>query len=233
MRLLATVLCFLPASLGVLAAESGVGSDAAFERSLREIACDALDLARLREQARMRSPSAADKEIDLLIERNLRFIYHNKLNRQRFLVAPDPQSVVDRIVVVLELNGRLGGLVSDGRRLFGREDPGLSADELVEEVGSAARELKRAFAGYFLEGHSSSYSVQVPLSRDTSTQLAYFLIQSGQITNELSQRLDDYFFNSSPQAVSLAQYRNSSVGTLADSLQRLSDLVGKRLSKER
>jgi hypothetical protein len=231
MSRLATFLCILSASLSVLAAEGGIGSDAAFERSLHEISVASLDVERLRERVRLRSPAANESQIDRLIERNLHFIYRNKLNRQRFLVAPDPQSVVDRIVVVLELNQRIGTLILDGRRLIGTEDPGPPADMLVREVGSAARELKRAFGGYFLEGHSSSYSLELPVSRDVPTQMAHFLIQSGRITNELTQRLDDYFFTSLPQAVSLETYRSTSVATLADSLQRLSDLVGKRLPR--
>lgn len=205
-------------------------SDSVWFRSLRSAPFASVDISVLQDRARQRL-EGPDKELDLMLRKNLTFIFYNKLNRKRFLVAPPPEKVVERIRSVLDLSEDLSTLISEGRSLMLDPQQDSPPDFLVKRIGQTARDLRDAFEGYFLEGHGSDYSLKVPLSREPGTQFMHFLVQSHRISLELTRKLDEYFFDTSPGAVTLSQYRASSIRTLTESLQLLSRAVEKRISR--
>lgn len=227
MKLLTAWCLVLTASFLVSGKDLRAESEANYERSLYATSFDQVDWSSLTAIAGSRAES--EVELQQLCERNLKYIYHHKLNRRRFLVAPKPQVVVDRIVGILEASERLTGLLLRARGLLSRD--ALSADNrlLVQQVGRTARELRSQFTDYFLESHASAHTFQVPRSGDPAAQFSAFLLQSHRINLELSRRLDDYFFDGSPGAIRLDQMQSSNISALAESLEVLAGVVNRSL----
>lgn len=200
-----------------------------FERSLVRITFDQVDLAGLSREASRRGHGDSDEAAWRICERNLTYVYHHKLNRQRFLVAPRPQDVADQIAAILQKEDRLNQLIREGRELRGDHWDGGRWRTLVSEIEQTARELKSLFSAYFVEAHSAEYSFRVPTSTDPLEHQAVFLGESRRISNLLGTQLDDYFLSSSPGAVDISHFRGSSILTLATSMERLARLVSRRM----
>ncbi len=198
-----------------------------FDRSVAGISFDSIDLSPLRHWARKRTPSASDDELDRRISVNLQFIFHNMLNRNHFIVAPDPTDVIANIAKILALEDQLNGLLEDGRRMKA-EDSG-PAGQLVRQVGVLAKQLHDHFTSYFTEGYGSDCELDLEISDDPDVQLAAFLSASERISQQLVDRTGEYFLNSAPGSVSLSQFRSSSITALSTTLERVSEVVVRHL----
>ncbi len=214
--------------VGLVSVEGGwAGSEGNYERTLYAASFDSVDWSGLAAVAGVSLDG--DLAARQAYERNLKYIFHHKLNRRRFLVAPDPQMVVDRIVAIMETNQRIARLLADGRMQLGGRTPETGAQALVREVGHAARTLKEQFTGFFLEAHSATYAIHLPRSPDPAAQFSNFILQAQTISRDLTRRLDDYFFTSSPGAVRLEEMRSGNIVTLAESLEVLAGAVNRGL----
>ncbi|GAB4117522.1 MAG: hypothetical protein Kow001_17770 [Acidobacteriota bacterium] len=198
-----------------------------FERTLYATSFDAVDWSSLAAVAG--TAQVDDPATRTTYERNLKYIFHQKLNRRRFLVAPDPQLVVDRIVAILAANRRIGQLLGEGRRKLGSPVPDAGSRALVKEVGSTARALREQFTAFFVEAHTTGYPVHLPRSPNPAAQFSSFILQAQTISEELTRRLDDYFFAPSPGAVRIEQMQSGNIVTLAESLEVLSGAVSRSL----
>jgi hypothetical protein len=173
-------------------------------------------------ELKRRHESLSETELDELVQRNLRYIFYNRINRSHFLVAPAPEKVINQIDLILKLNLKLEGVLHDGRLLMSQDYSRGELNTLMDDVSVLAREMKSEFFEFFVEGHASEYSLLFSDSRDLAVQLAHFLVQSNKIRAELSRGFDEYFFSTSPGAISLNEYEKNSIGTLIESLERLS-----------
>ena len=209
-----------------MAAEPRAGSDAAFEKSVSSVSFESIDFSALRPYQQDRSPNTSEAQFEAVVRRNLQFIYHNKLNRQRFLIAPEPQTVVDQISAILQANYRLNQLI----RTAPSSNPSASVGALLEEIRHSTKALKALFNDYFVEGYSSTYVLRLSNSSDRPTLWALYLLESRKICGQLNSRLPEYFLNSAPEAISLRQIRSSSINTLVDALLMLTDSVSKKIS---
>lgn len=198
-----------------------------FDQSLARISFESVDLSPLRPWAHQRVPELPDDELDQRISANIRFICHNLLNRRHFVVAPDPGEVVAQVVQILELLDRLNGLLEDGRSMELRKPE--TRQDFVKEVGTVAKRLHDLFTAYFTEGYGSAYRFNLRVSSDPVAQLRNFIAESEAIVGQLTDRTEKFFLNAAPGAVSLEQYRSSSIGVLLRSLRRLADIVARRL----
>lgn len=216
---------------GMVNAQSnwGNGKNSPYDLSLRSLSFDEVDFSRLTAVAEKREGAAEREDVDRMVEENIRFIFHNKLNRNRFLVIPRPDQVIDRVQLILELEAEMGELIQEGRRIAADRSYSRRCRELVSEVGSKAKVLKDEFRDYFIELKGSAYTLRLPDFDDSSGQFVYFLVQSERIHSRLSQRLDDYFLNPSPGAVPVSNFHESSIVVLAESLSRLSQEIEKKL----
>jgi hypothetical protein len=204
-----------------------VSSERSYERSLYATSFDQVDWSSLTALAGDREQG--NGEVQLLCERNLKYIFHHKLNRRQFLVAPRPQVVVDRIVSIMEASQRLTQMLTRARTFLANPPPREDSRIVVQEVGRVARDIRSQFNSFFLESHAGSYSFQVPRSGDPSAQFTSFLLQSQVINRELTQRLDDYFFDDSPGSVRLEQMQAGNISALAESLEVLAGAVNRNL----
>lgn len=203
--------------------------DSPYELSLRSLSFDEVDFSPLTAVAEQREGASKREDVDRMVEENIRFIFHNKLNRNRFLVIPRPEQVIERVQHILKLEAELGDLIREGRRIAADRSFSPRCRELVAEVGDKAKVLKNEFRDYFVELKGSAYTLRLPDFSDSSGQFIYFLVQSERIHSRLRQRLDDYFLNPSPGAVPVSNFQESSIIVLAESLSRLSQEMDKRL----
>jgi hypothetical protein len=181
-------------------------------------------------ELKRRDGSLSKSELDELVQRNLRYIFYNRINRSRFLVAPAPEKVITQIGLILKLNGKLEGVLHQGRLLMSQDYSRGQLNALMDEVSFLAREMKSEFFDFFVEGHASEYLLLFSDSRDSAVQLAHFLVQSNKISAELSRGFDEYFFGASPGAISLNEYEKNSIGTLIESLEKLSMAYARRIA---
>lgn len=198
-----------------------------YERSLHAVSFENVDWTSLCAVAAVRLDRRDDPAP--LLERNLKYIFHHKLNRRRFLVAPKPQAVVDRIVSIMEANRRIAELLNHARTMLSGPVDRSESRDLVRDVGRMAKDLKSQFNGYFVESHAAAHSFMVPKSQDPATQFSAFLLESQAINRELSQRLDNYFFDDAPGAVHLDQMKTGTIAALAESLEVLAASVNRSL----
>jgi hypothetical protein len=178
-------------------------------------------------ELRRRQNSLSDRELDQVVQRNLRYIFFNRINRSHFLVAPAPRKVITQIDLILQLNQKLKGVLHRGRLLMAQDYSRRELFDLLDEVNLLARDLKSEF---FVEGHASKYSLLFSDSRDCAVQLAHFLVQSSKISVELNRGFEQYFFGASPGAISLNEYGENSIGTLIESLEMLSNKSARKLA---
>lgn len=226
MRLL-SVLVLVVLEYSMVFAGGGDG----FTRSLSDLSFDRVDYSVLTVQLESRESLNGRSRLDLLVQHNLKYLYHHKMNRARFLVAPDPQNVIGVMTEIFESSNRIGGLIDQGSGMI-QDEPGVDQMKwVVEEIGAEARDLKARFADYFVEGHNSRFEVVVPKTRNASDQFRAFLRDGGRINRQLESKLDGYFLADSPGAVRVSDYSSSSIGTLVEALNQLSRVVLKEMRR--
>ena len=186
-----------------------------------------LDFASLQKQAFQRDLGLSERELDRVIRSNFRFIFLNKLNTDGFLAIPAPQKVVDRMVLVLQLNEQLKSLVQKGRQLAVTRRQEIVRRQLVRQMGKLAKELQDVFSEYFLEIQRSTYQIRFPRLTHTQTRFVHYVIQSDRISRLISQEVDDYFFNPAPEAIELSEYDRVSIKVLSGALHGLSQMMMK------
>jgi len=202
-----------------------------WEESLASFSFDSVNLRPLYQRAKERYPSIAESELAPRVERNVKYIFHNRLNRQRFIVAPSPESIIGRISTILELNEELHLLTVSGRQLLLGETEATQFGEVAQTMGEIARELKSSFEDFFLEGGKPRYVFEYTKMEPVSAQFGHFILQSERISKDLTRRLDDFFFGASPGAVALDDYESSSILVLTESLCKLSRLAEKDMAR--
>jgi hypothetical protein len=119
---------------------------------------DQVDLKPLWDLAQQRTAEVPEEELRTLVWSNFRFLFYNKLNRDRFLATPGPDAVVKKIVGVLNLNARLGLLIEEAQRSSNREASWRKKAQLVREIDRSARKLRSAFSQYFVDEGSAIHS---------------------------------------------------------------------------
>ncbi len=187
-----------------------------------------LDFSPLRKQAFDRDLGLSEDELERVIRLNFRFIFLNKLNINRFLIIPTPQKVVDRMVSVLQLNEQLKSLVQKGRQLAVSQRRQDVRIQLIRQIGQLAKELQDVFSEYFLEINRSTYQIGFPRLTHTQTRFVYYVVQSDRISRLITQAVDNYFFNPTPEAIELSEYDRISIKVLSEALHELSQIVVKR-----
>ncbi len=215
---------------GLMISPAGAGSSDTYEKSLKLVSFERVDLAPLTSELRKRQDFLSERELDGVVQRNLRYIFYNRINRSHFLVAPTPENVIAQIDLILQLNRKLKGALHRGRLLMSQDYSRGELYALLDEVNLLAKELKSEFFEFFVEGHASEYSLRLSNSGDSAVQLAHFLVQSNKISVELNRGFEDYFFGASPGAISLNEYEKNSIGTLIECLEMLSNTFAKRIA---
>jgi hypothetical protein len=200
-----------------------------FEKSLAHISFEDLDTSELRPEVRSLKNFLLPNDEDGLIERNIRYIFYQKLNRARFLIAPKPQDVIEQIAKVLGNNRKLRLLVERGRLLASDSGSSEEMRSVVVEMGLEAKNLRKGFLDYFIECHSSSYSLKFSKTSEPLPQFVSFLTQADQITAQLSEVLGRYFFDHTPGAVVWTDFEETSVSTLVEALSELSEVARRRI----
>lgn len=225
------VVVLLFQTVGMMNAQSNWGQrkNSPYDLSLRSLSFDEVDFSQLADVAEQRERAVERDDVDRMVEENIRFIFHNKLNRNRFLVIPRPEQVIERVQYILELDQEMAELIQEGRRIAADQSYSPRCHELVSEVGDRARVLKDEFRDYFVELKGSAYTLRLPNFDDSPGQFVYFLVQSERIHSQLTQRLDEYFLNPSPGAVTVSNFQESSIVVLAESLSKLSQEIEKKL----
>jgi hypothetical protein len=201
-----------------------------WDTSLAEFSFEDVNMRPLFEKARRRYPSLSESELAPRIRMNMRYIFYNRLNRNRFLVAPSPESFIQQISTIFDLSEELQQLMGRGRRLLMEEPQPGRYNRLAREVRKKAGQLKRSFQDFFVEGSYSRYVLEYPKAQPASAKFTHFILQSEKINKVLAERLDDFFFGASPGAVSLDAYRRSSILVLSESLCRLSRLAEEEIA---
>ena len=226
MRLFALLFVVFALSTGHLAAVNGP------EFTDRIVASfEAIDLYPLQKKIAVTSKLEPDENLEDRIRRNLRYIFHNKLNRTRLLVTPAPEYVVERIEHIFAARNQIGELIREGRGLVHNSGNKRQMQRVVRDIGKLADGIEEDFSDTFLEGHSSTFSFEVPISDEAPVQFMYFLVHSQRISHHLSERLDRYFLNETPGAESVSDFSSSTITTLAASLLKLTRVVNSRLAR--
>ncbi|MBI4445856.1 MAG: hypothetical protein HY645_08085 [Acidobacteria bacterium] len=194
-----------------------------------EISLDDVSLELLLAHASRRNPGISEKELQDRVASNFRFILFNSLNKKNFLISPDPQTVVEKSVAVLELHEQLTGLLEEGRRLVRHDGSAEKKEELVARIGETARGLRQTFRHYFLDSHPMSYVMHFYVFGNERAQFVHFLIQTEKVNRMLARELDHYFFNPAPGSVELSEFSSFSIPALSESIAKLSDLTRKKL----
>jgi len=221
------VLAFL--LLGLIISPAHAIASSTYERSLKLVSFESVDVAPLTSELRRRQDALSDRELDQAVQRNLRYIFYNRINRSHFLVAPSPKKVITQIDLILQLNQKLKGVIQRGRLLMGKDYSRGEVFALFDEVNLLAKDMKSEFFRFFVEGHASKYSLLFSDSSDCAVQFAHFLVQSSQISFELNRGFEAYFFGASPGAISLNEYEQNSIGTLIESLETLSNKSARKI----
>lgn len=223
-------ICILIVSMDQIAAQFyGYKSESAYEKSLEAVRFETVDLTELRKELESRRLCSSEVETNQLLTRNFKHIFFNQLNRSRFIVAPKPQTVVNRILNILELNRGIERLIEKGNRIDLQQESSIQMRNFIHEVKQKSEELNNSFADYFLEAQSSSYSLNLPARGNRQEVFLSYLRQSEKINRELDRSLERYFFNASPNAVSLSDYQISSISVLCKSLFTLSETYNRLL----
>ena len=194
--------------------------------NLPDLDWENVDYGTLTEKVRGRGVAETDADLERLFSFNMRFVYSNKYRRDRFLVDPGPQQFVETIILILELNERLDGLIVEGRKLVAAQQSPESrkrGKRLVRDISEIAKELKEVFTENFLELHGSTVEVAF-VRRKGVEALKFYLIQAGRINRMLTDRLNEYFFGTAPGAVSVPDYKKATVNVLAQALIKLGEL---------
>lgn len=200
-----------------------------WDQSLSSFSFEQVDMKPLYDRARTSYPSVAEADLTSRVKMNMKYIFHNKLNRTRFLVAPSAESIVRQIDTIFTLSDELDRLTLEGRRLVVRDGREKDFDRLVTQMGKKASQLKNSFRDFFVEGTSSSYSFRYPKTGGVASQFTHFILESERIHEILAQRLDEFFFGASPGAIDLGDFERSSILALSDSLWALSQLAKKEI----
>ena len=203
-------------------------SEEAFERSLAYLDYSSVDYTPLLAEFGWLSDGCSQAEILRRMERNLPFILHQRLDRRRFLVAPEPQRVVERIGQLFALGRDLDQLYFLGLELRGNPEDSRW-NSLVAEVEEKAKEFERCFRGYFLHDRSGNWLISLPRSRHRRVIVNSYLAQFDRIRAALRDGLRDYFLPESPGLIEVSGYEKSSLTTLSEALRLLSEGVRQRL----
>lgn len=193
------------------------------------LALHQLDFGPLLQEAGKRQLGLSESELRELVLSNFRFIFFSKLNVRNFLVTPDPKQVMDQVVFLFQLNGQLEEMIREGRKLVVSHKAGSEREQLVRDIGLAARRIGRLFREYFLDLHHHAYRLTFRTFETKEIQFVHYLIQLDRINRLLGQELEHYFFNPAPGAVDLNEYDDYSIAILTNSILKLSTLTEKRL----
>lgn len=184
---------------------------------------DGIDYSRLIDEASRRHGVLSADQVEQLISDNVRFIYYNKLNRNRFLVMPAPHHVVSRIERICEERRHLEAALETARQLEQNGREGREMRKVTQRIGQSARSIQRIFREYFQEYEMSPYYLERPSIEDRQRS-ATFLSAAGEIYSLLERALERYFFARGPAIVEVGGYRGYSIQTLCESLKVLSQM---------
>ncbi len=190
---------------------------------------DGVDFSNLYTEAKAIKPELPEPAIQDLVEKNVQFIFHNKLNRSSFLAVPHPGHIVKKIEQVLVQRRRLRNLVNHGKDLAGVDSSRQERSRLVRDVGKSAQTISKVFGEYFKESSSATFSMEVARSISGDLEFKRFLNMSEDISGLIDREVDSYFFRGGAAVVDVASFNSYSVRTLSDSLHQLSRLTVKRL----
>ncbi len=219
--------------LTVLVAQTPLGHAGRLRGPVYSASFEEVDFAEIEERARQRSLDVEEARLGDLVRRNFSYLFWNCLDQKRFLAPPPPKRVAESMVQVLDLSQRLTLLLAEARKIA--STPGWTrggaleskSGRLILEMGEAAKELKNAFQGSFVEVHRARYKLSIPGGREPRGRFLAFLLQAERINRSLIAKVDDYFFNSDPGAIKVTDFEEASVGVLAEALFKLCEASGK------
>ncbi len=198
-------------------------------RGARALTFENLDFTFLNEEAHKYDLSLSEPELKRAVQINFQFIYLNQLNTNNFLSAPEPQMVLDKVVVLLQLDQRVASLIRRGRQIVSESYPRQERRQIAREIGSTAKQMKELFAKFFIELKKPVYRIRTYQGENTEAQFIHYLIQSDQISRDLRREVQDYFFNSVPGGIQVSRFERSSVMVLCESLLLLSNFIEQSL----
>ena len=194
-----------------------------------EFALHKVDLSLLVNEARNRGLGVSGKELETRVVSSFRFIFLNRVNHSNFATAPNPKYVIDKMIHILRLDGRLEHLVREGRRLVEAIDSGEERETLVRDVAGSASQLNKTFRRYFLDFRDSPYRITLRENDAKDVQFVHYMVQLDRLGMLLRQELDHYFFNPAPGEVDLSEYDDFSISTLSKSMIKLSSMTERKL----
>ena len=193
------------------------------------------DYAPLRSELKRRRPEMAVAEAQWLLERNVRFVIENRLNRNRMLVAPRAQDVIDRMARLLGLTHEIFEKVATGRKMAVEhrlgERPALPLD-LVRDVGALADQIRSDFGNSFVELRENRVAIGVAGPIAPYSCFVYFLLEAERLQRRLESALQGYFLAPEPGTVTTEDFSRGSVMALSKGLEWLSDQTYKNLKEK-
>lgn len=202
-----------------------------FYQSYRNVDIDNLDVSGLLRDAGRKYPELTEEDAAQLITRNVSYIIFHLLNRDRLFRAPDGQYVVDRATEIYDSLDHIEHLISQGRDLPPGEFSEMDREELLSEMKSTARKLRKQFRRYFVELSEAEYEVRISQGGDSGEVMSLYLDECAKVNNHLKSTLDRFFFNPSPGVVTVEDYGNYSVALLSRSLEVLADSFADSLDR--
>lgn len=192
---------------------------------------DNIDYTNLSLLARRRRPQLSPENARRLVEGNVQFIFFNLLNRRSFLVTPTPRNMVSKIESILEVDAKRSKLISSGVRLSREEPTKKEMKHFIRDLIKLSKNLQRQFETYFRDNVDSTLTLGHYRMDSAPGEFAHYVRQCEELSQLLTARLDQYFFNAAPAEIDVAVYGSHSIVVLCQSIQRLSKRVEESLDR--
>ena len=206
-----------------------VASSSVFPISNKERFWEEMDVSNLLTAVKHRA-QIPDGDCETLVRQNLKHIYFNALQTDRFLGMPKPDRIVNEACTVFKLSDELEALLQEARSLPPEEIGSGRLAKAARKIGDRAGALHRRFQEFFREDNLTECSVALDLSQPLPARFARYLEHCEEIRKTLDSQLDHYFLNPSPDIIELSAYRTCSITELSLSLRELSYSFEKSLS---
>ncbi|HSR50579.1 MAG TPA: hypothetical protein VLV83_07100 [Acidobacteriota bacterium] len=197
-----------------------------FARRAAALSFENTDLAPLIQAGRARNPGMEDVQLEQVILSNMRFLFHNQLNRSRFMVVPHPRLVVEKITEALDSGRRLHQLAETVRSLEDRNDSTsrVEAAQSIRTMEQEARRIRNIFRSYFREHCGGDLLIEYGGPSAAEGEYSSFLRQAEPLIERLDERMADYFLKA-PSVIEASDFDNHSVAVLSEALVRLSRMA--------
>ena len=180
------------------------------------------------EEGARRFPGLTPEQLQNLTLDSFESVFFDKVNRTRLLSRPTPGFIRKQIYTLLATFYELCDAVDEGTAAIVEKRGPEGQLRIVDRIQAKAAKIHGIFAQYFLETHSSSLTVHLPIPRDDFGQFVLFLHKTRKLMAFLSREITDYFFDTRPRVVKVADFDDSySISVVTDILVQMSQEVKK------